>query len=106
MTARLLRREGYDVVATTTKSEAVRLCKEHSFDLLIADIGLPDGSGCDLMIELAAMCNIKGIAFTAYGYQEDVARGRIAGFSAYLLKPLALKEILSAIDKVLEVLPE
>jgi CheY-like chemotaxis protein len=105
VTALVLRGAGYDVTVATTKAEALALCKEHSFCLLIGDIGLPDGNGYDLMRELAETCGIKGIAFTGYGHEEDVAMARAAGYSAHLVKPIDLDVLVSTVGKMLDELP-
>jgi CheY-like chemotaxis protein len=49
----LLTRLGYAVVSAESMAEALRAVDEGSFDLLVSDIGLPDGSGLDLMMPLA-----------------------------------------------------
>jgi PAS domain S-box-containing protein len=57
-------------------------------DLLISDLGLPDGTGMDLMRELAARYGLRGIALSGYGTEEDVRRSLAAGFSRHLTKPV------------------
>jgi DNA-binding response OmpR family regulator len=101
VSALLLRRAGYDVTAASTKEEAIKLCKEKPFSLLIGDTRLPDGSGYELMRELAEICDMKGIAFTGHGYEEEVAKARDAGFSAYLVKPVDWDELLRTVERVL-----
>jgi signal transduction histidine kinase/CheY-like chemotaxis protein len=86
--ARLLRRRKFDVVVAASLGEARILAEEQHFDLLISDIGLPDGNGYDLMSQLRDREGLKGIALTGYGMEEDVARSREAGFFAHLTKPV------------------
>jgi two-component system CheB/CheR fusion protein len=67
------------------------------FDLVVSDLGLPDGSGLDLMRELSGRYGLKGVALSGYGMEEDVRRSHEAGFSKHLTKPVtvqALKAIL------------
>lgn len=86
----LLRRRRYDVRSAGSIAEARFLMEKHGdFQLLIADIGLPDGSGFDLMVEFKKRFNGRGVALTGYGRDEDVARSRVAGFTAHLTKPVS-----------------
>jgi CheY-like chemotaxis protein len=86
--ARLLRRRKFEVVVAASVAEARILADGQHFDLLISDIGLPDGNGYDLMAQLRDREGLKGIALTGYGMEEDVARSREAGFFAHLTKPV------------------
>ena len=102
VTAMTLRHNGYFVATASTATEALELCENECFDLLLGDIGLPDGSGLELMKELSAKCQIKGVAYTGYGYEKDIASARAAGFSAHLLKPADVTKMLQTIARVLE----
>jgi CheY-like chemotaxis protein len=99
--ALLLRRGGYEVTAVATKADAIRACRGQAFDLLIGDVQLPDGSGLDLMREIAEICHIKGIAYTGFGYEKDIADAHAAGYSAHLLKPADVKKIFDTIERTL-----
>ena len=95
--SRLLKRLKYDVKTATCLNSALEVANENRFDLLISDVGLPDGSGLDLMRQLIARQPIKGIALTGYGTESDVAEARNAGFSAHLTKPIQFLELEAAI---------
>jgi two-component system CheB/CheR fusion protein len=82
-------------------AEARTLFDEQRHDLLIGDIELPDGSGIELMRELAGRCHLKGIAVTGHGGQEDVAKTTAAGFDAHLVKPVSIDTLVNTIKKVL-----
>ena len=96
--ASLLARRRYDVLAAATMEEARTLAKKHNFDLLITDIGLPDGNGYDLMNELGKENPLRGIALTGYGMEHDVARSENAGFDAHLTKPVRIQSLEAALD--------
>jgi PAS domain S-box-containing protein len=96
----LLSRRGFRVEAATTLREARDLADRGQFDILISDIGLPDGSGCDLMAELRGRQALMGIALTGYGMLEDMKRSREAGFITHLTKPVSI----AALDKALALL--
>src|SRR4051812_19166502 len=87
--ARLLVMSGYNVLTATSVAGARLLCDANRFDLLISDIGLPDGTGYELMRELNASRGLKGIAVSGYAMEDDVAEGVAAGFVAHLVKPVA-----------------
>ena len=74
---RLLTRLGHRVAVAKSVAAAVDLATAGEFDLLVSDLGLPDGSGLDLMRRLRPM---KGIALTGYGMEDDVEKTREAGF--------------------------
>ena len=83
--------------------EALTACRDGAIDLLISDIGLPDGSGLDLMRELRARHGadqVKGIALSGYGMEDDVRRSRTAGYDAHLTKPVNFKKLEAVIEEV------
>ena len=69
-------------------------------DLVVSDLGLPDGSGHDLMRELVSRYHLKGIALSGYGTEEDIRRSRDAGFTRHLTKPVDLEALRTAIRQV------
>ena len=70
------------------------------FDLVLSDLGLPDGSGQDLMRELVRRYGWKGIALSGYGMEDDIHRSREAGFARHLTKPVDLEALRTAIRQV------
>jgi CheY-like chemotaxis protein len=78
----------FDVKAAATIAEAWALVVDHEFDILVSDIGLPDGDGYLLMRELRERHGLRGIALTGYGMDDDIKLSREAGFSAHLVKPV------------------
>jgi len=97
----LLQRRRYLVVAAGSVQEARQHADREAFDLLISDIGLPDGNGNDLMAELRKRQGLQGIALTGYGMEEDIARTRNAGFGAHLTKPVRAQSLDEALVAVL-----
>ncbi|ELR19588.1 ATPase/histidine kinase/DNA gyrase B/HSP90 domain containing protein, partial [Acanthamoeba castellanii str. Neff] len=98
--SRLLRQKlNYDVVVASSVGDALRAADEArgEFDLVISDIGLPDGTGLQLMTTLKAKYNLKGIALSGYGMDEDVQRSADAGFELHLTKPVHFASLLAAI---------
>jgi PAS domain S-box-containing protein len=93
----LLVRRNYKVVPAGSLSEARSLLEKEKFNLLISDIGLPDGNGCDLMEESHKRLHLKGIALTGYGMEHDITRSREAGFIAHLTKPVHIESLDNAL---------
>jgi len=90
----------HQVKTASDLAGARRLAETHVFDLVVSDIGLPDGSGLDLMLELRARYGLAGIAVSGYGMDEDLKRSRDAGFSEHLVKPVGLEQLKDAIARV------
>jgi signal transduction histidine kinase/ActR/RegA family two-component response regulator len=90
---RLLRRRGYQVQSATSVQTALDLSAKEEFDVLISDLGLPDGSGIDLMQKLNSDRPLFGIALTGFGMEDDVRKSRDAGFKHHLVKPIDLTKL-------------
>ena len=101
---RLLLRRRFEVTGAGSVAEARSLIDqpERDFDLLISDIGLPDGNGYDLMSHALEGHDVKGIALTGYGMEEDVQRSYAAGFATHLTKPVKIELLDQALASVLQ----
>lgn len=95
--ARILERRGLEVETAGSLAEARTALRDGNFDLLISDIGLPDGSGHELMSELRERSQMRGIALSGYGMDTDIAQSREHGFSAHLTKPIDIRALDNAI---------
>jgi signal transduction histidine kinase/CheY-like chemotaxis protein len=98
--SRLLRKLEHSVVTAGSIKEALSAASSHQLDLVISDIGLPDGTGLDLMRQLVLQRPIKGIALTGYGTEADTEQTRAAGFTAHLTKPIDFKELVEVIGQL------
>jgi len=99
--ARFLRMDGYSVAIASDVASAMKLASESVFDLLLSDLGLPDGSGLDLMRSLRAGGHaFPGIALTGYGQESDVQECRDAGFDTHLTKPIDIARLNDAIENI------
>jgi signal transduction histidine kinase/HAMP domain-containing protein len=94
----LLRRRGYHVQSALTFQSALNLGAKEQFDVLISDLGLPDGSGIDLIQKLASKPRL-GIALTGFGMEQDIRRSREVGFQHHLVKPIDLNKLDSLIQQ-------
>jgi PAS domain S-box-containing protein len=95
--ARLLRGLGCTVTTANAVATALKAAERGEFDLLISDIGLPDGSGLDIMRRLKARYNIRGIALSGFGMDKDLLRSQEAGFEQHLTKPVNVQSLRAAI---------
>ncbi len=101
MIALLLKGEGYEVAVADSQAAAVAIARTSRFDIVVSDLGLPDASGLDLMRELRRQDpEVKAIALSGYGMEEDVRRSLDAGFSEHLIKPVDFEKLHDAIRRV------
>ena len=98
--SRVLGSEGHLVKVAYDISSAKRRCEEHHFDLVISDLGLPDGNGLDLMRYLKERNGLPGIAVSGYGMEEDLRKSQEAGFLEHITKPVDVERLLAVIARV------
>jgi CheY-like chemotaxis protein len=95
----LLRQRGYHVHSAVNLQSALDLSANEEFDVLISDLGLPDGSGIDRMERLNSKRPLLGIALTGYGMEDDIRKSHAAGFRHHLVKPIDLNRLDSLIQE-------
>ena len=100
---RLLKKWGYTVQCAEGVAEALNLAASEPFDLLISDLGLPDGSGLDIMAQTKERYGLRGIALSGFGTDDDLRRSRAAGFEEHLTKPVGIESLRTAVERVLAV---
>jgi CheY-like chemotaxis protein len=97
-----LEASGYEVTTADTVATALRAATQHQFDLLVSDLGLPDGSGDDLIRQLQNNGRkLPSIALSGYGTEQDIARSRAAGFQVHLTKPVSPQDLRTTMDSLL-----
>jgi PAS domain S-box-containing protein len=97
---RILKNACFDVSHAENVAKARALAKSRRFDLVISDLGLPDGSGLDLMRGLRESQGLTGIALSGFGMDDDLAASRAAGFAEHLTKPVDWEHLRSAIERL------
>ncbi|WP_459557303.1 response regulator [Lacunimicrobium album] len=101
---RLLQSAGHTVQTAATVKTGIEAWEAGTFDLLISDLGLPDGSGYDLLAQIRSQGDVRAIALTGFGMQDEVERSIEAGFLAHVTKPVQFNEFLKLIhDHALKV---
>ena len=96
----LLNRLGYEVLAAENMTEALRIAEHQHFDILLSDIGLPDGSGLELLRRIRSIREVPALALSGFGMDEDIERSRDAGFSDHLTKPVSIDRLQAAIAEL------
>ena len=98
---RLLNRRGYQVTVAHSVAEGLaKAGNGETFDLLISDIGLPDGTGFELMETLRGRGGPPGIALSGYGMEADLNKSAQAGFSEHLIKPVTIDRLEAAMQRL------
>jgi DNA-binding response OmpR family regulator len=94
-----LRLEGHHPTLCTHLGGARRAMTERGFDLVLLDLGLPDGDGVDLLREIRAGGKLLPVlVLTARGALDSKVAGLRAGADDYLTKPFDLPELLARVD--------
>ena len=100
--ARLLENRGFTAKIARSVATALRTIEQEQFDLLLCDLGLPDGTGIDLIRKVRETRKTPAIALTGFGMQEDVDRAQKAGFDAHLTKPVNLQKLEATMWRLLQ----
>jgi CheY-like chemotaxis protein len=98
--SRMLQREGHSVEAALNCREALDAFEAEWFDLIILDIWLPDGDGCDLLVELRQIHPVKSIAITGNTIHGNIERVMRSGFDWFLPKPISADELSAAVSEL------
>ncbi len=98
---RLLTRVGHHVTSAISVASALQSADAEIFDVLISDVGLPDGTGYELMEKLRAVRGLRGIALSGYGMDDDLRRSHEAGFRAHLIKPIDFAQLERALAELM-----
>ena len=94
MLSGLLQHCGFDTVSANSVGEGLKLLAQTRVDVLLSDLGLPDGNGLDLVAEAKKLQpGLVAIALTARSSEQDFEQGQRAGFDHYLTKPFDFHQL-------------
>ena len=96
-----LRQQGYEIVNARTCLEAENLWQDDSYDLVILDVTLPDGSGYDLCRLIRQTSKVPILFLTAADEETDIIMGLDIGGDDYITKPFKLAIFLSRVNALL-----
>jgi len=91
--ARILQSLGHNVSVEHSATAGLRAVEKDSYDLLLADIGLPDATGWDMMRQMQVIRPIRGIALSGFVTEEDSRKSFNAGFLCHLPKPVSIQQL-------------
>ena len=94
----MLRRFGAEVTAVSTAAAALESVRTRRPDVLVSDIGLPDGDGFALLKRVReSNKDLPAVAVTAYASRQDIAKALAAGFQAHVAKPVEPAQLSAAV---------
>ena len=99
----LMTHAGYEVSTASSAPDAINLAREHQFDVVISDIGMPEMNGYELAMALRLLPGYESIpmvAVTGYSMFDDRNRSLSAGFSEHVTKPIDPRAFLDLIDQL------
>jgi two-component system cell cycle response regulator DivK len=100
----ILRRAGYELIEASTAEEGIEKALLESFDLVVMDVQLPGTDGITATGVLRSHRKTKDLiilAVTAHAMRGDERRLLDAGFDGYMAKPIAYREFLAEIARLL-----
>jgi hypothetical protein len=98
--ARLLDHFGHKISAADSTHSALQFLQSKTFDVILSDISLPDGSGYEVVSQAKQKQAVKAVALTGFDREEDIRRGKEAGFDFHLSKPVDFHELRSVLSQV------
>ena len=94
-----LKKEDLNVTRSKSVAESIEIVSKNNFHLALVDVGLPDGTGFDVVEFIRLKQPNTAIIFlTAYGSAEDRVKGLEVGAEDYIVKPFHLKELILRIN--------
>ncbi|CAH2910950.1 MAG: Two-component system sensor histidine kinase [uncultured Paraburkholderia sp.] len=97
----LIRTLGHDVTTVGRVDDALAATQLQTFDLVISDVGLPDGTGLDFIKAYRERSDVPAVALTGFGTDEDVRRCLAAGFTSHLTKPVNFAQLETMIENAI-----
>jgi two-component system KDP operon response regulator KdpE len=88
---------GFRLIEESTAREAIALATSHNPEIILLDLGLPDGDGIELTQRLREWSRVPIIVLSARGREDDKVRALDAGADDYLTKPFGVNELLARI---------
>lgn len=94
-------KSGFNMDISNTISNAIEKIENEKFDLIILDIALPDGNGCDFYKNYIKKTEIPTIFLTVNDSEDDIVKGFDLGADDYITKPFSSRELLARAKRIL-----
>lgn len=104
--AQLIRGMGHEVTVAGRVDDALAATQSTTYDLIVSDVGLPDGTGLDFIKAFREHSDAPAVALTGFGTDEDVRRCLAAGFTSHLTKPVNFLQLEQLIENAANVKAE
>ncbi len=99
---KMLESEGYIAITANTLSEAREKLKQKKPDIIVLDIGMPDGSGVEFLNEIRRKMSVPVLMLSGYNQSEDIVKCFQQGCDDYLTKPYSFDVLLVRLEKLLK----
>jgi CheY-like chemotaxis protein len=99
----LMKHAGYEVSTASCAQDAISLARDHHFDLIISDIGMPEMNGYELAKALRSLPGyetVPMVAVTGYNMFDDRDRSLLAGFNEHITKPIDPRAFLDLLEQL------
>jgi DNA-binding response OmpR family regulator len=94
-------KDGYSVITANTIREGESKLEQNNIDIIILDLGLPDGDGIELCRSIREKSNIPIVMLTARDLETDEVSGLVAGADDYITKPFSLSVLRARVEVAL-----
>jgi CheY-like chemotaxis protein len=94
-----LEKTGHSVTISPDVRSTIELPDLESFDIILSDIGLPDGDGWELMQRIRPLTPAYAVAMSGFGMTSDIKRSLAVGYQAHLIKPFTPARLLDVLAK-------
>lgn len=93
-------KDGFSVISANTLRDGRRNYEQHDIDIVILDLGLPDGNGMELCKSIREKSNVPIIMLTARDLETDEVNGLSAGADDYITKPFSLSVLRARVETI------
>lgn len=93
----VLEKRGCQVEVAASVAGALGCLLKQPFDVILSDVGLPDGDGAKLINCVRKFCETPAIAVTGFDAPDEISQCRKAGFNSHLAKPIDIEKLFSTI---------
>lgn len=94
--------EGHEITEAENGMQAIQICRENVFDIIIMDVMMPELDGFSACREIRKFCTTPILMLSARGEEYDRIHGFEIGVDDYVVKPFSPRELMMRIDAILK----